>query len=136
MLRGRTQKLAEVTENIRSNSFLFIGSDPESIQAFASENVEVVEPKIYHHLLQLTRTFESTEEPRLSSLFYDNARPCTRCLSSVWVEFPTTRWGAVVSEQEDWTERESVQGMKLHMETFWERNLVGKELFPKIALNP
>src|SRR5216684_384820 len=100
MLRGRAQKLAEVTENIRSNGFLFISPDPECIQAFASENVEVIEPKIYHHLLQLTRAFESTEEACLSGLFYDNAGAYTRCLGSVRAEFLAARWRAVFSEQE------------------------------------
>ena len=77
-LRGGFEHVAEVTEHIRPDGFAFVLAQVIARRALAGEHVEVVEPEVDQHFLQLPLAVEGAQQlglldvgdhlPRLRSL--------------------------------------------------------------------
>src|SRR5208282_3138666 len=68
MMRRRAEDRAELAQRMRPNRSLLERPGPDTIQPFAGENIEVVEPERGHYFLQLPRPFDCTHHPRLDHL--------------------------------------------------------------------
>src|SRR5205085_4805585 len=61
-LRRSDEQLFEFAERVRANCVALIrGGEPTNV-VFVSEDVEVIEPEINHHLLQLALAENSTQQ--------------------------------------------------------------------------
>ena len=68
VLRRRAQQVAETAEHVRAYRLLLEGAGPETVQALAGEDVEMVEPELDHHLLELSRAFDGAQQARFEGL--------------------------------------------------------------------
>ena len=68
MMRHRSQQLAEIAERIGPDRLVLEIGNPIAVPALAFENIEMVEPELGHHFLQLPRTFCRQPDSRLMRL--------------------------------------------------------------------
>src|SRR5260221_9758514 len=59
--RGR-QQIFEFTQRMRTDHFTLIRSEHVTVRAFADEDVEVVEPEVRHHFIQLALAVDVAQE--------------------------------------------------------------------------
>ncbi len=68
---GREQKIAETAERVGADGLLFIGADPDPVDALAGIDVEVVEPEFDERLVQLPRARDRAGEAGNLGLAFD-----------------------------------------------------------------
>src|SRR5207248_1732179 len=54
--RGRHQQLSKVAEDMRTDGIHLVARGEPSVRIFAPEDIEVIEPEIRHHFLELALT--------------------------------------------------------------------------------
>src|SRR5215471_9166170 len=100
MLGGGAEKIAKPPQCIGPYSLLLKGSYPKVIETLLGKDVEMVEPKIHHHFLELPGTFHGSQETRLGGLFHDHARPLPGTLSGLLVTFLSGDRGWTIFNEE------------------------------------
>ncbi len=75
VLRRGAEQVAEAPQRIWPDRVALVGRQPDALlQPLAAEHVEMVEPEIGHHLLQLRRAVHRAQQPRLHRLLGDMVR--------------------------------------------------------------
>jgi len=69
---------------MRADRILFESAGPDIVESLAAEDVEVIEPERGHHFLQLTRTFNRADHPRLDRFAQNYAGLDARILGRVF----------------------------------------------------
>ena len=75
MLGRRAQHRAEAAEHVRADRLALVALDQHAVEALALEHVEVVEPEVDQHLLQLARAVQRLQQALVAGLDVDRARP-------------------------------------------------------------
>src|SRR6266436_4547133 len=100
MFGGGSEKVTETAKGIGPYSLFFKRAYPEVVKTFLRKHVEMVEPEIHHHFLELSGTFYGSYKACLGSLFQDHTCPLTRALSCLLVALLCgIRGGAILNEE-------------------------------------
>src|ERR1700693_1977339 len=62
-----------MAERMGPDRRLLIGADPQMVEALQGKHVEMVEPEIDHHLIELARAVERPQHPGLGGLAHDES---------------------------------------------------------------
>ena len=67
-LRRRHQQILELAERMRTNHIALIAGHQHSVESLFHEHIEVVEPEVGHHLIQLPLAVDGAQNFRLHQL--------------------------------------------------------------------
>src|SRR2546425_8592816 len=71
-LRSRDQQILEFSQRMRANHITLVAGQQVAVSAFSDKDVEVVEPEVGHHLLQLRLAVDGPQQLGLDQLVNDN----------------------------------------------------------------
>ena len=67
-----TSKIFKLAQSVRTNHVALVAGDQVAVGAFADEHVEVVEPEIGHHFLQLAVAVDGAQQFAFDQFFGDH----------------------------------------------------------------
>ncbi len=135
-------------QRMRPNRSLLERASPDKVEAFAGENVEVIEPERGHHFLQLARAFDRAHHPRLDRLAHHDplldsqvlGRVLDRILVAAGVGLGVLACEIdrplILDEQRDRIHVERVKVVDAISQVGWNRNRLGMQLLLDVALRP
>src|SRR5579884_2022125 len=105
------------------------------VKSLARIDVEMIEPEIDHHLLELARIFYGPEQPGLGRLLDDYARALARRLEFFGPGFLARTQRTVVDEQLERVHPQRIKLLKLRLCVPRYSDRFGMELFLKVLLD-
>ena len=138
MLGDGEQQVAKPAERVGTDRLLFVIADPHAVQPLSGEDVEVVEPKVDHYLLELASAQHRFQNARRRSFAHDECRPrllrvdVLRCR----LDAHNRAQRPIELAQRDRIEPEGIKLGQAKAQRDRLRDRCGIELFGDVALDP
>src|SRR5580692_6401030 len=68
MLRCSAKKIAKSAHGMWPDRVAFVIGDKDMVKSLASNDIEVIEPEVDHHLFELPRAFNCRHQPKLTEM--------------------------------------------------------------------